>query len=136
LAVAWLLYVGIGLYAESDRALHPMRNKARVDVAHRQTLRAFLASGNAKVLEPPAPIPYYRADELARLLSDETLQSLLPHTLVARPPGPLSVATDAMLRRAWLFVVSGAAVALMGTGLLLREKPVAPLPPRASGGVA
>ena len=96
LAAGWLVYVGTGLYAETSRALDQMVYKARVDVAHRQTLRAFLASGNAAVLQPLAPIPYYRADELASLLSDEAFRALLPHTLVKRPPGRLSVAVDAI----------------------------------------
>ena len=92
MAAGWLVTVGTGLYAETIRALRQMNDKARVDVAHRQSLRVFLASGNAAALTPPAPIPYYRADELIRLLSDEAFRALLPHTLIPRTPGPLSVA--------------------------------------------
>lgn len=137
MAAGWLAYVGTGLYTETHRSLQQMSNKARVDVAHRQTLRLFLASGNAAVLQPPAPIPYYRADELARLLSDETFRSLLPHTLVKRPPGTLSVVVDALLRLRLLWLVSGAAVALAAGGLLLRERQATSEPAsRAHGGVA
>jgi hypothetical protein len=121
LMAAWLLHLGGGLYTRADLALHQMSNKARVDVVHGQRLRAFLETRNAAVLQPPAPIPYYRADELARLLSDETIRSLLPHTLVQRAPGPLSAMVDGMLRLAFGWIGLGTALALAAGGRLFRE---------------
>ena len=76
-------------------------------------------------------VPGHEIHNLARLLSDETFRSLLPHTLVKRPPGTLSVAVDALLRLGLFWLVSGAALALSAGGLLLRERRAASEP--ASG---